>query len=206
MDIYKKKSIKKYKSFVNLLILFKVNKSFVKVVTDFGPLLVFLLFYYNSEKNLKIAIPPFIVATLISLFVVWFIEKKIPMIPLIGGILITLFGGLTIYFDNPIFMYIKPTIINILFGLSLLFGKFFTKEPVLKKILGKSIMLTDLGWNILNKRWMIFFFVIALLNEFVWRTQSEEFWVNFKVWGLLPITFIFTAFQVPLITKHKIDE
>ena len=206
MDIYKKKSIKKYKSFVNLLILFKVNKSFVKFVTDFGPLLVFLFFYYNSEKDLKIAIPPFIVATLISLFVVWFIEKKIPMIPLIGGILITLFGGLTIYFDNPIFMYIKPTIINILFGLSLLFGKFFTKEPVLKKILGKSIMLTDLGWNILNKRWMIFFFVIALLNEFVWRTQSEEFWVNFKVWGLLPITFIFTAFQVPLITKHKIDE
>ena len=206
MDIYKKKSIKKYKSFVNLLILFKVNKSFVKFVTDFGPLLVFLFFYYNSEKNLKIAIPPFIVATLISLFVVWFIEKKIPMIPLIGGILITLFGGLTIYFDNPIFMYIKPTIINILFGLSLLFGKFFTKEPVLKKILGKSIMLTDLGWNILNKRWMIFFFVVALLNEFVWRTQSEEFWVNFKVWGLLPITFIFTAFQVPLITKHKIDE
>ena len=206
MDIYKKKSIKKYKSFVNLLILFKVNKSFVKFVTDFGPLLVFLFFYYNSEKNLKIAIPPFIVATLISLFVVWFIEKKIPMIPLIGGILITLFGGLTIYFDNPIFIYIKPTIINILFGLSLLFGKFFTKEPVLKKILGKSIMLTDLGWNILNKRWMIFFFVIALLNEFVWRTQSEEFWVNFKVWGLLPITFIFTAFQVPLITKHKIDE
>ena len=206
MDIYKKKSIKKYKSFVNLLILFKVNKSFVKFVTDFGPLLVFLFFYYNGEKNLKIAIPPFIVATLISLFVVWVIEKKIPMIPLIGGILITLFGGLTIYFDNPIFMYIKPTIINILFGLSLLFGKFFTKEPVLKKILGKSIMLTDLGWNILNKRWMIFFFVIALLNEFVWRTQSEEFWVNFKVWGLLPITFIFTAFQVPLITKHKIDE
>jgi len=206
MDIYKKKSTKKYKSFINLLILFKVNKSFVKFVTDFGPLLVFLFFYYNSEKNLKIAIPPFIVATLISLFVVWFIEKKIPMIPLIGGILITLFGGLTIYFDNPIFMYIKPTIINILFGLSLLFGKFFTKEPVLKKILGKSIMLTDLGWNILNKRWMIFFFVIALLNEFVWRTQSEEFWVNFKVWGLLPITFIFTAFQVPLITKHKIDE
>ena len=183
-----------------------MNKSFVKFVTDFGPLLVFLFFYYNGEKNLKIAIPPFIVATLISLFVVWFIEKKIPMVPLIGGILITLFGGLTIYFDNPIFIYIKPTIINILFGLSLLFGKFFTKEPVLKKILGKSIMLTDLGWNILNKRWMIFFFGIALLNEFVWRTQSEEFWVNFKVWGLLPITFIFTAFQVPLITKHKIDE
>ena len=206
MDIYKKKSIKKYKSFVNLLILFKVNKSFVKFVTDFGPLLVFLFFYYNGEKNLKIAIPPFIVATLISLFVVWFIEKKIPMIPLIGGILISLFGGLTIYFDNPIFIYIKPTIINILFGLALLFGKYFTDEPILKKILGKSIMLTDEGWNILNKRWMIFFFALALTNELVWRTQSEEFWVNFKVWGMLPITFIFTAFQISLITKYKIDE
>ena len=183
-----------------------MNKSFIKFITDFGPLLVFFFFYYNSDKNLKIAIPPFIIATIIALATVWILEKKIPMVPLIGGILITLFGGLTIYFDNPIFMYIKPTIINILFGLSLLFGKFFTKEPVLKKILGKSIMLTDLGWNILNKRWMIFFFVIALLNEFVWRTQSEEFWVNFKVWGLLPITFIFTAFQVPLITKHKIDD
>ena len=128
------------------------------------------------------------------------------MIPLIGGILITFFGGLTIYFDNPVFIYIKPTIINILFGLTLLFGKYFTDEPVLKKILGKSIALKDEGWNILNKRWIFFFFSIAILNETVWRTQSEEFWVNFKVWGLLPITFIFTAFQVSLITKYKVNE
>jgi len=183
-----------------------MNKSFLKFITDFGPLLIFFFYYYNSDKNLKIAIPPFIIATIIALATVWILEKKIPIIPLIGGILITLFGGLTIYFDNPIFMYIKPTIINILFGLSLLFGKFFTKEPVLKKILGKSIMLTDLGWNILNKRWMIFFFVIALLNEFVWRTQSEEFWVNFKVWGLLPITILFTACTFPVIKKYKLEK
>ena len=183
-----------------------MNKSFLKFITDFGPLLVFLFFYYNSDKNLKIAIPPFIIATIIALAVVWVLEKKIPMVPLIGGILITLFGGLTIYFNNPIFIYIKPTIINILFGLALLFGKHFTNEPVLKKILGKSIMLADEGWNILNKRWMIFFFALALTNELVWRTQSEEFWVNFKVWGMLPITFIFTAFQVSIITKYKINE
>ena len=183
-----------------------MNKSFIKFITDFGPLLVFFFFYYNGDKNLKIAIPPFIIATIIALATVWILEKKIPIIPLIGGILITLFGGLTIYFDNPIFIYIKPTIINILFGLALLFGKYFTDEPILKKILGKSIMLTDEGWNILNKRWMIFFFALALTNELVWRTQSEEFWVNFKVWGMLPITFIFTAFQVSLITKYKIDE
>ena len=183
-----------------------MNKSLLKFITDFGPLLVFFFYYYNSDKNLKIAIPPFVIATIIALAIVWFIEKKIPMIPLIGGILITLFGGLTIYFNNPVFIYIKPTIINILFGLALLFGKYFTKESILKKMLGKSIKLTEEGWSILNKRWIFFFFSIAILNELVWRTQSEEFWVNFKVWGLLPITFIFTAFQVSLFTKYKIDE
>ena len=181
-------------------------KPLLKFITDFGPLLVFFFFYYNNDKSLIIAIPPFIVATLISLALVLILEKKIPMVPLIGGILITFFGGLTIYFDNPVFIYIKPTIINILFGLALLFGKYFTNEPILKKILGKSIILADEGWNILTKRWIIFFFVLALTNEIVWRTQSEEFWVNFKVWGLLPITFVFTAFQVSLITKYKLDE
>ena len=183
-----------------------MNKSILKFVTDFGPLLVFFFFYYNSDKNLKVAIPPFIIATIIALAIVWIIEKKIPIVPLLSGILITFFGGLTIYFNNAIFIYIKPTIINILFGLALLLGKYFTNEPVLKKILGKSIVLKDEGWNILSRRWIFFFFSIALLNEIVWRTQSEEFWGNFKVWGLLPITFIFTAFQVSLITKHKIDE
>ena len=183
-----------------------MNKSFVKFATDFGPLAVFFFFYYNGDKNLKIAIPPLIIATLIALIIIWILEKKIPMVPLISGILITLFGGLTIYFDNPIFLYMKPTIINILFGLVLLFGKYFTNEPVLKKIMGKSIILSDIGWYLLNKRWMFFFFAMAILNEFVWRTQTEEFWVNFKVWGLLPITFIFTAFQISLINKHKINE
>jgi len=183
-----------------------VNKSLLKFVTDFGPLLVFLLFYYNSDKNLEIAIPPFIIATILALIVVWILEKKIPMVPLIGGILITLFGGLTIYFNNPIFIYIKPTIINILFGLAILFGKYFSKEPVLKKILEKSLSLTDEGWKILNDRWMYFFFSLALINEIVWRTQTEEFWVNFKVWGLLPITFVFSAFQISLINKYKINE
>ena len=183
-----------------------MNKSFVKFVTDFGPLIVFFFFYYNSDKNLRIAIPPFIIATLIALIFVWLLEKKIPMVPLISGILISLFGGLTIYFNNPVFIYIKPTIINILFGLALLFGKYFTNEPVLKKIMGKSIALSNIGWEILNKRWMLFFFVLAIANEIVWRTQSEEFWVNFKVWGMLPITFIFTAFQISLINKHKINE
>ena len=183
-----------------------MNKSLLKFVTDIGPLVIFFLFYYNNDKNLKIAIPPLIVATIVSILIVWILEKKIPMIPLLSGILITLFGGLTIYFDNPIFIYMKPTIINTLFGLALLFGKYFTSEPILKKILGKSMPLSDEGWQILNNRWMYFFFLLAILNEIVWRTQSEEFWVNFKVWGMLPITFVFTAFQIGLINKYKLNE
>jgi len=183
-----------------------VNKSFLKFTTDFGPLAIFFYYYYNNDKNLSVAIPPLIVATLIALLVVWYFEKKIPMMPLISGILITFFGGLTIYFNNPIFIYVKPTIINILFALALFFGKYFAKEPILKKIMGKSISLTDTGWELLNKRWMVFFLSLAILNECIWRTQTEEFWVNFKVWGMLPITLAFTISQISLINKHKIDE
>ena len=165
-----------------------MNKSFLKFLTDFGPLVIFFYFYYDSGKDLKIAIPPFIIATILTLAVVWFLEKKLPKVPLLSGVLITFFGGLTIYFNNPVFIFIKPTIINILFGLALIFGRYFTNEPIL------------------NKRWIFFFFALAILNEIVWRTQSEEFWVNFKVWGLLPITFIFTAFQIGLINKYKTNE
>ena len=129
-----------------------MNKSILKFVTDIGPLAIFFYFYYMNDKSLKIAIPPLIVATIISVLLVWIVEKKVPLIPLISGILISLFGGLTIYFDDPIFIYMKPTIINTLFALALFFGKYFTKEPVLKKIMGKSIPLTDIGWELLNSK------------------------------------------------------
>ena len=183
-----------------------MNRPFLKFLTDFGPLAIFFYYYYSSNKDISVAIPPLIVATLISLIVVWIFEKKVPPMPLLSGILITFFGGLTIYFNDPIFIYIKPTIINIMFAIALFSGKYFSKEPILKKILGKSIALTDLGWQILNRRWMFFFFGLAFLNEIIWRTQSEEFWVNFKVWGMLPITFVFTAFQIPVIKKFSQNE
>ena len=183
-----------------------MNKSLIKFITDFGPLIIFFSFYYKSGKNLQIAIPPLVIATIISIIIVWILEKKIPFVPLLGGILITFFGGLTIYFENPVFIYMKPTIINIIFAIALFFGKYFTSEPILKKILGKTMPLNNEGWNKLNLRWIFFFIFLAILNEFVWRTQSEEFWVNFKVWGMLPITIIFTAFQIPLINKYKINE
>ena len=183
-----------------------MNKGFIKFITDFGPLLIFFIFYYQSGLNLRVAIPPLIIATLLSLAIIYLLEKKVAFMPLASGIVITFFGGLTLYFDNPVFIYIKPTIINILFGLALLFGKFFTNEPILKKMLGKSMQLTDEGWKILNFRWVYFFFGLALINEVIWRTQSEEFWVNFKVWGILPLTIIFTAFQISIINKYKLNE
>ena len=178
-------------------------KSLLKFITDFGPLLIFFVVYSKSGKNLSTAIPPLIFATIIAVLISYIVEKKIPYIPLIGGIIISVFGGLTLYFNNPVFLYMKPTIINILFGLALAFEKFFTKEHILKKILGRSISLSDEGWKIMTIRWVFFFFALALLNEYVWRTQTEEFWVNFKVWGILPITFIFTVFQMFLINKYK---
>ena len=181
-----------------------MNKSLLKFITDFGPLLIFFVVYSKSGKSLNAAIPPLIIATIIAVLISYIVEKKIPYIPLIGGTIISVFGGLTLYFDNPVFLYMKPTIINILFGLALAFEKFFTKEHILKKMLGKSIPLSDEGWQTLTTRWMFFFFALALLNEYVWRTQPEEFWVNFKVWGILPITFIFTALQMFSINKFKV--
>ena len=179
-------------------------KPIIKFLADFGPLLVFFFIYFNNENNLKVAIPPFILATFACLIIVYFLEKRIPMVPLVSGVLITFFGGLTLYFDNKIFFYMKPTIINILFALILFFGKFFTKKPLLKVFFQNAFDLEDEGWKKLNLRWIYFFIFIAILNEFVWRTQSEEFWVNFKVWGLLPISFIFAASQVPLLNKYKL--
>ena len=153
-----------------------------------------------------IAIPPLIVATLVAVLVVYFLEKKIPYIPLMGAILISIFGGLTIFFKNPIFIYIKPTIINILFAIGLLVGKVIFNKNFLKLFFKGSLKLEDMGWDKLMYRWVFFFVFLAIINEIVWRTQSEEAWINFKVWGILLVTFIFTASQIPLIQKYKKNE
>ena len=181
-----------------------MNKSFFKFIADFGPLLIFFAIYYKSGNNLSIAIPPLVVATIVAVIAVYFIEKKIPIIPVIGAIIISLFGGMALYFDNPVFLYMKPTIINIIFAIVLIFGKLFFNKNFLKFFFKTAFQLDEIGWDKLNFRWAYFFIFLALLNELVWRTQPETTWVNFKVWGLLPLTFIFTAFQLPLINKHKI--
>ena len=173
-------------------------------MTDFGPLLIFFTVYYKSGNNLSVAIPPLIAATLVAVILMYFIERKIPYVPLIGGIVISLFGGLTLYFDNPVFLYMKPTIINLIFACLLLTGKFFFQKNFLKIFFKAAFQLNEIGWDKLNNRWAFFFSFLAILNELVWRSQSEIMWVNFKVWGILPLTFIFTALQLPLINKYKI--
>ena len=181
-----------------------VNKSFLKFIADFGPLLIFFTVYYKSGNDLSAAIPPLIIATIIAVIVVYFIEKKIPYVPLVGGVIISLFGGLTLYFNNPVFLYMKPTIINIIFSVILITGKIFFNKNFLKFFFKTAFQLDEDGWDKLNYRWAYFFIFLAFINEIVWRTQPEMIWVNFKVWGILPLTFVFTALQLPMINKHKI--
>ena len=181
-----------------------MNKSLLKFLTDFGPLVIFFYFYKSSGNNLIVAIPPLIISTLIAVIIVYFLDKKIPVIPLVGAVIISIFGFLTIYFDNAIFIYLKPTIVNFLFAIVLIVGKRIFKKNFLKIMLNNAMQLTDEGWDKLNYRWATFFLFLAFLNELVWRTQTESFWVSFKVWGILPLTIIFTASQLPLIKRYKI--
>ena len=178
-------------------------KSFYKLLIDIGPLAVFFIFYTRS--GLQASILPFMVATVIAVLFSYILEKKIPIMPTVGAGIVLLFGGLTIYFDNDIFFKMKPTIINILFAV-ILYGGILINKPLLKYLLGAALKLEEAGWKILTQRWIGFFIALAVLNEIVWRTQSTDIWVNFKVFGILPITFIFTMTQFPLIKKYQIED
>jgi len=125
--------------------------------------------------------------------------------PTFGAGVLLIFGGLTLLFDNKIFIFMKPTIINFIFA-AILYGGIILKKPLLKYLLGSALKLEEEGWNTLTHRWIAFFVALAILNEIVWRTMSEDLWVNFKVFGILPITIIFTMTQIPLIKKYQIEE
>ena len=178
-------------------------KSFYKLLIDIGPLAVFFIFYTRS--GLQASILPFMVATVIAVLFSYILEKKIPIMPTVGAAIVLLFGGLTIYFDNDVFFKMKPTIINVLFAV-ILYGGILINKPLLKYLLGAAIKLEEAGWKVLTQRWIGFFIALAVLNEIVWRTQSTDVWVNFKVFGILPITFIFTMTQFPLIKKYQIED
>ena len=178
-------------------------KSLYKLLIDIGPLAVFFIFYTRS--GLQASILPFMVATIIAVLFSYILEKKIPIMPTVGAAIVLLFGGLTIYFDNDVFFKMKPTIINVLFAV-ILYGGILINKPLLKYLLGAALKLEEAGWKILTQRWIGFFIALAVLNEIVWRTQSTDVWVNFKVFGILPITFIFTMTQFPLIKKYQIED
>ena len=178
-------------------------KEFVTSVINFIPLLIFFVIYFRYDQDLMLAIPPFIVATLVALAIVYFLEKKVSMMLLMGGIIITLFGGLALYFDNKIFFYMKPTILFLILAGVLYFGKVFTKKSLVKILFQNKLDLKDEVWQKLNNRFIYFFIFLAILNEIVWRTQSEPFWVNFKVWGILPINLLFFLSQFSLISGGK---
>ena len=178
-------------------------KSIYKLLIDIGPLAVFFIFYTRS--GLQASILPLMIATVIAVLFSYILEKKIPIMPTVGAGIVLIFGGLTIYFDNEVFIKMKPTIINLIFAI-ILYGGMLVKKPLLKILLGAALRLEDEGWRILTYRWIGFFIALAVLNEIVWRTQTTDIWVNFKVFGILPITFIFTMTQFPLIKKHQIDD
>ena len=178
-------------------------KSIYKLLIDIGPLAVFFVFYTRSD--LKTAILPFMIATIIAVLFSYIIEKKIPIMPTVGAAIILVFGGLTIYFDNETFFKMKPTIINLLFA-GILYGGIILNKSLLRYLLGAALKLQDEGWDILTKRWIGFFIALAILNEIIWRTQTTDIWVNFKVFGILPITFIFTLTQFSTIKKYQIED
>ncbi len=178
-------------------------KSFTKILVDIGPLAIFFIFY--NRGNLQSAIIPLMIATIIAVLFSYIMEKKIPIMPTVGAGIILIFGGLTIYFDNEVFFKMKPTIINFFFALVLYVGEIL-KKPLLKYLLGATLKLQEEGWAKLNKRWISFFIALGILNEIVWRTQTTDLWVNFKVFGILPITFIFTLMQFSLIKKYQIED
>ncbi len=178
-------------------------KSFYKLLIDIGPLAVFFIFYTRS--GLQASILPFMVATVIAVLFSYILEKKIPIMPTAGAAIVLIFGGLTIYFDNDVFFKMKPTIINFLFA-AILYGGVLINKPLLKFLLGAALKLEEIGWKILTQRWIGFFIALGVLNEIVWRTQSTDIWVSFKVFGILPITFIFTMTQFPLIKKYQIED
>lgn len=176
--------------------------STLRFLVDFGPLAAFFAVY--KLYGLMAATAVLIAATTLALSVGYLKERKIAILPMITGVLVLVFGGLTLWLQDEYFIKIKPTIINLLFAIVLLGGCWF-KKPLLKYVLGYALDMTERGWMLLSFRWGMFFMFLAGLNEYVWRTQPTDFWVSFKVFGMLSCTIIFTLLQLPLMKREMIE-
>ncbi|KZK87321.1 Intracellular septation protein [Pseudovibrio sp. W64] len=189
----------------------------LKLALELGPLGVF--FIANSRgaqlaemfpalgalgQPIFIATAAFMVAITISLTVSYILTRHLPVMPVVSGVVVLVFGALTLYLQDDLFIKLKPTIVNTLFGSILLGGLFFGKS-LLGYVFDSAFKLDAEGWRKLTMRWGLFFFVLALINEFVWRNFSTDFWVDFKVFGFMPITMVFTMMQLPLIQKHSLE-
>ena len=190
----------------------------LKMALEIGPLLVFFFGNLRGEWLAKtfpvltevggplfIATALFMVATVIALIVSKIVFKHLPMMPFVSGVIVLVFGGLGIWLQDETFIKMKPTIVNGLFAAVLLGGLLFGKS-FLGYVFNAAFQLDDEGWKKLTFRWGLFFIFLAVINEVVWRNFSDDFWVNFKVWGTMPITIIFTLSQMPLIMRHQVSE
>jgi len=174
----------------------------LKFVLDIGPLLLF--FAANARFGIFTATGVFMAAALTAVAVTYSITRHLAIMPMVTAVIVLVFGTLTLVLHNDLFIKVKPTIIYVLFGGTLLGGLAFGK-PLLGILLDQMFTLTDEGWRKLTLRWALFFLALAVLNEIVWRTQTTDFWVAFKVFGVVPLTFIFGALQMPLLTKYGTD-
>jgi intracellular septation protein len=172
----------------------------LKLALELGPLVLF--FVGNARWGIFTATAVFMVAILIALAASYALTKRLPIMALVSGVIVTVFGGLTLALHDETFIKIKPTIIYALFGATLMFGLLFRK-PVLEIVFDSVFNLTEEGWYKLTVRWMLFFFAMAVLNEIVWRTQTTDVWVSFKLFGAVPLTFLFAALQYPLLMKYE---
>jgi intracellular septation protein len=175
----------------------------LKLALDLGPLLVF--FVANSRFGIFTATAAFMVAIVAALAVAYALTRHLPVMPLVTAAVVLIFGTLTLVLHDELFIKVKPTIIYVLFGGALLAGLAFGKS-LLGVVFDTVFHLTEEGWRKLTLRWALFFLALAVLNEIVWRTQSTDFWVNFKVFGVVPLTFIFGALQYSLLNKYAAPE
>jgi intracellular septation protein len=175
---------------------------FLKLALDLGPLALF--FFANSHYGIFVATAAFMVAVLAALAVSYVLTRQVAIMPVVTAIIVVVFGGLTLVLHDATFIKVKPTIIYALFGGVLIGGLLFNK-PLLGIVFDSMFHLTDEGWRKLTLRWAIFFLALAFLNEIVWRNTSTDVWVDFKVFGVMPLTFLFGALQVPLLKKYAAE-
>ena len=175
---------------------------FLKLVLDLGPLALF--FFANTRYGIFAATATFMVAILAALAVPYAMTRHLPIMPMVTAVIVVVFGGLTLILHDATFIKVKPTIIYALFGAVLLGGLFFNK-PLLGVVFDSLFHLTEEGWRKLTWRWALYFFVLAVLNEIVWRNFSTNVWVDFKVFGVTPLTFVFAALQAPLLKRYAVE-